>query len=230
MSKADLYTFQGNKKGNIDLPKSLLTEVNLPLLAQAMRVYQDRQHAGNSKVKTRGEVEGSTRKIYRQKGTGMARHGARRAPIFVGGGIVHGPIGVKRTLHLPQKMRRKALKAAISLKAQGGQVAVVESMKDAKKTKDINTLVSAVIQEKGLAQKTSVLLVLSDENKNSALLGRNLANIKTKSIRILTAYDVLISGLVLVEKDALGITEAKKSKVKTKSEAKRKDKAKLGRQ
>ena len=109
--------------------------INKILLTQAIRVYTARRHPGLSKVKTRGEVIASTRKIYRQKGTGQARHGAISAPIFVGGGVAHGPKGVKRQLSLPKKMRRKALSIALSVKAKEGNLLVVEGISKLKKNK-----------------------------------------------------------------------------------------------
>src|SRR5207248_616028 len=95
--------------GKVSLPKEIFAEtVNKKLLAQAVRVYLANKRQGNASTKTRGEVEGSTRKIYRQKGTGNARHGSIRAPIFVKGGIVHGPRPRDFSLGLSKKMRRKA--------------------------------------------------------------------------------------------------------------------------
>src|SRR3989344_1873864 len=100
------------------LPKEIFgQEVNTKLLAQAMRVYMTNLKKFTASTKTRGEVRGSTAKIYRQKGTGRARHGAITAPIFVGGGIVFGPKPRKVVLDLPKKMKKAALLAALSDKA-----------------------------------------------------------------------------------------------------------------
>src|SRR3990167_6881084 len=106
MIKLNVYSPKATKKEAIPLLKSLEAKVNMKLLAQAIRVYEDRSHPGLSQVKTRGEVKISTRKIYKQKGTGYARHGAKSAPIFVGGGIAHGPKGIKRKLALPKKKKK----------------------------------------------------------------------------------------------------------------------------
>src|SRR3990167_4404213 len=87
-----IYNIEGKEQKTVELPKEIFSvAVNPSLLAQSVRVFLVNQRQGNVSVKTRGEVIGSTRKIYRQKGTGKARHGAIKAPIFVGGGIAHGP-------------------------------------------------------------------------------------------------------------------------------------------
>jgi len=94
---------KGAKAGGVILPKEFGIKVNPLLLAQAIYVYEDRAHVGLRKTKTRSEVERTTKKVYRQKGTGGARHGSRRAPIFVGGGVALGPRPLKREVLLNQK-------------------------------------------------------------------------------------------------------------------------------
>src|SRR6266404_5428662 len=113
----------GKVSGKVSLPGEMFGEkVNKALLAQAVRVYLANQRQGNASTKTRGEVDGSTAKIYRQKGTGRARHGSKRAPIFVKGGIVFGPKPRDFSLSLPQKMKRKALFSALSAKVKDKEV------------------------------------------------------------------------------------------------------------
>lgn len=133
MIKLNVYSQNGTKKTSINMPKDLIEKENRTLLAQAIRVYESGKHPGLSKVKTRGEVRASKRKIYRQKGTGQARHGAKSAPIFVGGGKAHGPKGVKRVLSLPRKMRQKALKIALSMKAGEKRLVVIDGVGSLKK-------------------------------------------------------------------------------------------------
>src|SRR3989338_10897476 len=104
-----IYNIEGKEEKTIELPKDIFSvSANPSLLAQAVRVYLVNQRQGNVKVKTRSEVIGSTRKIYRQKGTGKARHGAIKAPIFVGGGVAHGPKQKDYNLKFNKKMRKKA--------------------------------------------------------------------------------------------------------------------------
>ena len=116
--KADLYTIDGKKAGKIEVPKAVFgAKVNEILLAQYRRVFLNNQRRAKPKSKTRGEVTGSGKKIWRQKGTGRARHGDRYANIFVGGGVAHGPTGKENySLKLTRKMRQSALSSALSQK------------------------------------------------------------------------------------------------------------------
>ena len=124
---APVVGMDGKSKSHINLPKDLFdVKINKQLLAQAVRVYLANQRQGTASTKTRGEVEGSTRKIYRQKGTGRARHGAIRAPIFVGGGIVFGPTPRDYSLKMPQVMRRAALASALTQQYKAGNVIVAD--------------------------------------------------------------------------------------------------------
>src|SRR3989344_3368471 len=124
--KAKLYTLKGLTKTDVSLPKEYVKTNAVSLLAQAVRVFEDRTHFGLSRVKTRSEVNISKKKIYKQKGTGGARHGAKSAHIFVGGGVVHGPTGMKRDLVLPLNMKKKALRIALSNKFASGKAVLVE--------------------------------------------------------------------------------------------------------
>src|SRR5882724_11511103 len=125
----DVYGLDGKVAEKVTVPAAIFGEkVNKTLLAQAVRVYLANKRQGNASTKTRGEVDGSTRKIYRQKGTGKARHGSVRAPIFVHGGVVFGPKPRDFSLSLPKKMKRKALFSALSAKLQGKELIVVSSL------------------------------------------------------------------------------------------------------
>src|SRR3989338_1322571 len=113
-----VYNPDGKVVKKISLPSDVFdVEVKAELLNMAVRIYQANQRVGTHKAKTRGQVTGSTRKIYRQKGTGRARHGARKAPIFVGGGVTHGPTGQENfTLSLPKSQRKQDLFSAATAK------------------------------------------------------------------------------------------------------------------
>ena len=118
-----LYSTEGTKSGEIDVPSEIFdVTASDKLLAQYVRVYLANQRQGTNKVKTRSEVKGSTRKIYRQKGTGRARHGAKTAPIFVGGGVAHGPRLRSFKLKLNKKQRRKALYYSLTLMKKSGDI------------------------------------------------------------------------------------------------------------
>lgn len=125
---ADVYSPAGKVIGTVELAADLFAvSINEQLIAQAVRVYLANQRQGGAKVKTRGEVEGSTRKIFKQKGTGNARHGSIRAPIFVGGGNAFGPVKRDYSLVMPQKMKAKALASVLTKQFQQGAVTVLKT-------------------------------------------------------------------------------------------------------
>lgn len=203
--KINVYSEKGIKKSSIPLPKKFQEKENLVLLAQAIRVYEARSHPGLSKVKSRGEVSASKAKIYRQKGTGRARHGARSAPIFVGGGVTHGPRGVKRKLNLPKKMRRRAFKVALALKAKDGQLIVVDGLSSLKKTKNAASLLNKIAsKEKNTSKKGRFTIALSDKNKDAVLPLRNIKNVNTARFSDLNAYLVYFGGTLLIDREAWG--------------------------
>lgn len=211
MSKLDVYSARGTKKGKTSLPKDWKEGSNIKLLAQAIRVYEDRKHPGLSKTKSRGEVSLSGRKIWAQKGTGRARHGARSAPIFVGGGTTHGPKGVKRRLFLPKKMRKKALAVALTQKSKEGNLVVVEGISSLKKTKEGKNLLEKI--KKGLGKKTTpkrTTFVLAEDKKEASLALRNLKDVGVVSYNKLNAHTVFFGGLLVVDKGVF--SENKKDK------------------
>lgn len=204
MVKLNTYSSKGVKTTPTNMPKSWQEEENLVLLAQAIRVYEARRHPGLSKTKTRGEVSFSTRKIYRQKGTGMARHGAKSAPIFVGGGKAHGPKGVKRRLSLPKKMRQKALNVALSMKINEGRVILVDKISSLTKTKEAASLIQKiVVKEKEIGKKSRFTFAIADKNKAVEMTLRNIENVEVVPFRNLNAYNVYLAGVLIVDKEAL---------------------------
>ncbi len=215
MIKLQTYSAKGVKGKLVNLPKEFEEKKNLKLLAQAVRVYENRKHPGFSKVKSRSEVKASTRKIYRQKGTGKARHGAISAPIFVGGGQVHGPDGRKRMLTLPKKMAKKALGVALSEKAKKDRVLVIGDISTLKKTKGAATLINKITKGLKTKKKNSrITIALSDENKKSELVFRNIDNVKVELFRNLNAYKVYFGGILLIDKNALGAKSTKLPKAR----------------
>jgi len=178
-----------------------LGEPNLPLLAQAIRIYQANSHQGGSRVKTRGEVAGSTRKIYRQKGTGRARHGARKAPLFVGGGVAHGPTGLRPArLVLPKQMRRAALASVLALKlANHSLLGISQASRLTGKTSSLVSLLHAACD---YPRRTTLLLTSS----SLPVLYRSAANlqgIQVKRVSLTSFYDLFQADFILVTKPAL---------------------------
>lgn len=201
-----VYGIDGKVSGKVSLPVEIFGEkINKQLLAQAVRVYMANKRQGNASTKTRGEVDGSTRKIYKQKGTGKARHGSLRAPIFVKGGIVHGPKPRDFSLDLPKKMRRKALFSALSAKLIDGEVKVLSGFENmTPKTKNF----AAVLKSLALDDKKRKLLLVTPDNFDSAKrASRNLVGISSTSAKRLNALIVLKSKQLLFAKESIAEME-----------------------
>ncbi len=187
-SKLEVAAFDlsGKEVGTVALAESVFGgKVNKSLLSQAMRVYNSNRqnHWGNTK--TRGEVQGSTRKIFKQKGTGNARHGSLMAPIFVGGGIALGPRTRKTELDLPKKMKSAALLSALAQKQADAQILGLSGMEKASgKTKDF-----AVFAKK--MNRKSLLIVGGDENEMMRRMVRNIGKVTYKSAAQLNVFEVM---------------------------------------
>lgn len=200
MQKVNLYSTKAKKAGTFTLPKGFSGKMNESLLAQAIHVYRDRMYSGTSKAKTRSEVAMTSAKWYRQKGTGRARHGAKSAPIFVGGGVAHGPKGVKRTLELPKKMRRAALASALSLKVSEKKVAAVADLAAISKTKDAQALVDSVRAGEKLSEER-MTFVVSDKNRGLYKFMKNIKKVNVESFSDLNVYKVYFGGYLIVDKE-----------------------------
>lgn len=202
----DLYDAKGKVSGKVDLPKEIFgVTVNKKLIAQAVRVYLANQREGSASTKTRGEVRGSTRKIYRQKGTGRARHGGVRAPIFVHGGVAHGPKPIDFTLSMPQKMKRAALFASLTLKLQNGEVKVIDGLESVEaKTKPMAALLTGLDQN---AKKHKILLVLDKKNDNIIRAARNIEGVVYEFANQLNTFEVMSNKTVIFMKSAISAVE-----------------------
>ncbi|HSX09231.1 MAG TPA: 50S ribosomal protein L4 [Candidatus Saccharimonadales bacterium] len=198
----DVVGIDGKAGGKMSLPGEIFGEkLNKPLLAQAVRVYLANQRQGNASTKTRGEVDGSTRKIYRQKGTGRARHGGIRAPIFVKGGVVFGPKPRDFSLSFPQKMKRKALFVALSAKVKDNEITVVDGMsKIEPKTKNF----FGMLEKLELAGKKQNILVVTAGDTTSVLrAGRNVQGVSFVQSKLINTYEVLTAKRIVMMKDAV---------------------------
>jgi large subunit ribosomal protein L4 len=192
----------GKVTGKISLPGEMFGEkLNKALIAQAVRVYLANQRQGTASTKTRGEVDGSTRKIYRQKGTGRARHGSVRAPIFVKGGIVFGPKPRDFSLSLPQKMKRKALFIALSAKVADNELTVIDGLASIEpKTKNF----AKMLTDLGMIEKKkTVLFVTSGDAASILRAGRNVPSVHFIPSQLLNTYEVLGAYKIIVMKDAI---------------------------
>lgn len=200
MPKVNVLATNGKKVGTIKLPKEIFgARINEDLIAQAVRVYLANQRKARAKTKRRGEVVGSRRKIWRQKGTGRARHGDRYAPIFVGGGVAHGPTGRENwKLKLSKKMRRKALFSALTSKLKDGEVIVVTGLEKVKpKTKEM----VGVLQK--LTQKGKLTIVLPKRTENIIRAARNIKGVNLAQASLLNTYEVLNGGTLIFTKGSV---------------------------
>ena len=197
-----VYSLTGRAAGSLTLPKEIFgVKVNKSLLSQAIRVYTTNQKNFLAKTKTRGEVEGSTAKIWRQKGTGRARHGGIRAPIFVGGGIVFGPKVRKVRLELPKGMKKVALISALSAKMEDKGVLGLSGLDKATgKTKEMFKLLTKINGDKKVK---STLIVVSGKSDNVVRAVKNISGVNILSSNMINAYEVLRHEMLLITKDAV---------------------------
>lgn len=197
-----VYSLTGQTSGTLSLPKEIFgAKVNKRLLSQAVRVYMTNQQTLPGSTKGRGEVEGSTVKIYRQKGTGRARHGAIRAPIFVGGGITFGPKPRRIRLGLPQKMRKAALFSALSSKVvEKNVVGLTGIEKLSGKTKQVANLLNKIT---GRKKVRSVLIMTDGKIDKIVRVVRNIPGVNTVSADLVNAYEVLQHDSLFVTKEAV---------------------------
>lgn len=195
------YAVDGTESGTVVLKDELASFTpNKALLAQYIRVYLANQREGNASAKTRAEVAGTTKKVYKQKGTGGARHGSRKAPIYKGGGVVGGPKPAEYRLELSKKQRQGTMLSAIALQVQQGSVAVVESdiTKLPPKTKTITTFLKKTEKE-----NTNLLFVLADAKADGLIKSvRNIAGVSVTHMGALNAHEILNAKNILVVADA----------------------------
>jgi large subunit ribosomal protein L4 len=197
--KLPVKDMRGQDVSEVELPADIFeAPINVGLMHQAYVMQMANARLGTHKTKTRGEINRTTQKWYRQKGTGRARHGSRNAPIFVGGGIAHGPQPRKYTKNMPKKMRRAALRSALSAKAAEGEIVVVDRFElGAPKTRDMADALYRLVGD-GTAL---VLMVSPDENVQLSL--RNLPDARWLRAPYLNVRDLLKYDKVIMPLDAL---------------------------
>lgn len=203
MTKIQIYSSTGNRSETMDFPKDRIIKPNVNLMSQTIHVFEDRSHIGTSKVKTRSEVNATGAKMYKQKGTGNARHGDRKAPIFKGGGVAHGPKGIKRILKLSDNLRSRALNMALTAKFNESKVVVIDKPESLKKTKDAQKLINGISKDLGTKRIPNILFALSDSKKEVFRVFRNIRDISLESWSNLNAYKVSMSNFLMIDKDAL---------------------------
>jgi len=211
MPKVDVFNLSNSKVGEVDLADAVFgAEVNEALLYEAVRNYLASERAGTHATKVRGAVAGSGKKLWKQKGTGRARTGSVRSPIWRHGGTVHGPQPRDYSYKLPKKMELGALRSALSAKLRDGELKVIEGFTlGDHKTKHFKATLGT------LECARKVLVVDNGDNKNLALGTRNLPGVKLVPSFAVNVYDLLGYDRVLVSQAAatrLGESLAPKSK------------------
>ncbi len=175
---------------------------NQAVVHQAMVRQQANARQGTASTKTRGEVSGTTRKLFRQKGTGSARAGSRRSPLRRGGGITFGPKPRSYRQAMPKKMRRLALRCVLSAKVEDGELLILEQLElDEPKTKEMARILAA------LGMGSSVLIATSEPEENVVKSARNLPKIKTTPVSLLNVVDILSHKMLLMTEAAVGKVE-----------------------
>lgn len=203
MPKAALYNAEGKRTGDVDLRDDIFgVPINDDVLHQAVVRHLANQRAGTAAAKTRSEVRGGGRKPWRQKGTGRARVGSIRSPLWRGGGIIFGPRPRSYKQSMPRKMRRLALKSALSARAGEGNLVVIEELHlPAPKTKEAIKLL------KSLEAEGNALLVAREEQPDLMLATRNIPGVYFKLADHLNVYDVLAADKVIITSQAVARIE-----------------------
>lgn len=203
MPQTTLYDRTGASVGSVELPDELFAApVNAAVLHQVVTAQLAGRHLGTHDTKTRGEVRGGGRKPYRQKGTGRARQGSRRAPHFAGGGVVFGPHPRSYEQRLPRRMKRLALRGALTSKFSDDAIRVIDSFGlEAIRTKDFVGVLDA------LSATGRVLVVAPARDEKLELSARNLPKVNVILADSLNVVDLLKADVVLIEQPALARME-----------------------
>lgn len=204
--KASVFDIKGKVSETISLPAEIFNaKINNPLMSQAVRVYLANQRQGTSKTKDRGEVNRTTKKVYQQKGTGRARHGSRRAPLFVGGGRVFGPTPRDLSLNISKKMKTLALFSALSSKLKDSEIKIIKGLEGIDpKTK----IMSGVLKDLEISKGKKILLITPKMGKESQGVYRAARNIKGMRIspaNTINTYSVLDNAMLILMKDSIDL-------------------------
>jgi large subunit ribosomal protein L4 len=201
--QVEVKNIAGETVGEVELRDDIFgIEPNGPVMHQALVRQLANRRLGTHKVKSRGEVARSKAKWYRQKGTGRARHGSRNAPIFVGGGVAHGPKPRRYIKKMPRKMRRLALCSALSVKAAEARIVVLDAIDfEVPRTRMmIDTL-------RNLNVDSSAVILLPDQSENVERSANNLPDVKTLRAHYLNVHDLLTYDYVIMPTGALTVVE-----------------------
>ncbi len=205
MANVKVYNMQGASVGEMALSEEVFgSEIHVSAMHAVVRAYLNAQRQGTQSALTRTEVRGGGRKIYRQKGTGNARHHGRRAPQFTHGGVVFAPKPRDYRISVPRKVRRLAMRSALSGKAQEQEIIVIDKLTLAEadaKTKNVAKLLKAL----GAEKKT--LIVTKDVEPMVVRAANNIEGVKTTFVGSLNVYDILNCDKFIISQDAVKLVE-----------------------
>ncbi|KRS11379.1 50S ribosomal protein L4 [Roseovarius atlanticus] len=202
--KLDVIKLDGGKAGSVELSGEIFDlDPRADILHRVVRWQRNKAQQGTHKVKTRSEVSYSTKKIYRQKGTGGARHGDRGAPIFRKGGIYKGPVPRSHAHDLPKKVRQLGLKHALSAKAKAGELVIIEAAEGAAKTKDLAK------QVKDLGWKRALIIDGAEVNEGFARAAANIDGLDVLPSMGANVYDILKRDTLVLTKAGVEALEAR---------------------
>jgi large subunit ribosomal protein L4 len=204
--KSILYNQEGKDIGKVDLPDEVFNaEINFDLLHQAVRYYEALQRRPIAKTKTRAEARGGGRKPWRQKGTGRARHGSIRSPIWRGGGVTFGPTPQKSyQMKLPKKMRKKALFGVLSQKREDGKIIFLDKIKiEEAKTRKIKNLLKKLSKIKKDIEEKKTVFVLSQRNEELLRMVKNIPELSIVVVDSLNPYLLLKNKYIVIEQEAI---------------------------
>ena len=202
--KLEVINLDGGKAGELDLDEALFgLEPRADILHRVVRWQRNKAQAGTHKVKVRSEVSYSKKKIYRQKGTGGARHGARTAPIFRKGGVYKGPTPRSHAHDLPKKFRKLGLKHALSAKAKAGELVLIETAEAEGKT------AALAKQVKNLGWKRALVIDGSEVHEGFLKASRNIEGLDILPSQGANVYDILKRDTLVLTKAAVEALEAR---------------------
>jgi len=207
--KQSVYDMKGKVVESISLSKEIFGgKINNQLMAQAVRVFLANQRRGTVKTKSRGEVNKTTKKVYKQKGTGRARHGAMSAPIYVGGGVAFGPRPRDYSLSFPQKMKKASLFSALSSKLKDGEIKVLTGLEKIEpKTKLMVQVIKNLNFESKSKAGKKLLLITANEVDDIKKAGRNIEGLSILDAKQINTYEVLDNKGIILMKGALEVIE-----------------------
>ena len=205
--KQDVYNIKNEKVGQVDLPDTFFNvEINNDLLHQAVKAQEGNSRLGLAHAKDRSEVSGGGKKPWRQKGTGRARHGSNRSPIWIGGGVTFGPRNERNySLKINKKAKRRALSMALTSKVKDKELMVLDSLSLAEaKTKELNGILNTLLGD----SRRSVLIITPETSVNVSRSAKNLQKVEVVDAKSLNVVDVLKYKTAILTQDSIPVIES----------------------